>query len=69
MYVSFQVQVPPAWIEQPISVEGIEQDVAKFYCEAAGTPNPTYTWVNWEGINVLDKEGCVAFHKKRISIN
>ena len=46
-------------------MEGIEQDVAKFYCEAAGTPNPTYTWVNWEGINVLDKEGCVAFHKKK----
>ena len=44
-------------MQKPAHVEGIELEKAEFECEARGTPHPTYTWVDWEGRDALDKEG------------
>ncbi|XP_059086244.1 fasciclin-2-like isoform X2 [Tigriopus californicus] len=72
--IKLEVHVPPAWIEQPSDVKGIEQGKADFYCNSAGTPNPVYTWVDWEGRPALSKEGwtlekdtghLIAHHLKR----
>lgn len=55
--IKLEVQVPPTWITKPSIVEGVELEKAVFECEADGTPYPTYTWVDWEGRDALDKEG------------
>ena len=57
LFISFQVQTPPLWVVKPSPVKGIELEKAEFFCDAAGTPHPHYTWVDWEGRDALDKEG------------
>ena len=56
IYFYFQVQVPPTWIQRPSKVKGIETQEAEFSCAAAGTPHPSYVWVDWEGRDALDKQ-------------
>jgi hypothetical protein len=34
----------------------------EFKCQALGSPNPTYTWVDKEGIDATEKEGNFLYH-------
>ena len=52
-----KVQEPPSWVLKPYDVQGIETEKAEFKCQALGSPHPTYTWVDREGIDATDKEG------------
>ncbi len=51
--------MPPKWIRKPSRVKGIEglNERADFQCEASGTPQPHYTWVDWEKKDATDKDG------------
>ena len=51
------VQEPPSWVLKPLDVQGIETEKAEFKCQALGTPHPSYTWVDTEGTDAIDKEG------------
>ena len=52
-----KVQEPPSWVLKPSDVQGIETEKAEFKCQALGSPHPSFTWVNREGIDATDKEG------------
>ena len=52
-----KVQEPPSWVLKPSDVQGIETEKAEFKCQALGSPHPSYTWVDREGIDATDKEG------------
>ena len=39
-------------------MEGIEADKVEFKCQADGSPPPRYSWVDWEGRDVRQREGC-----------
>ena len=53
----YQVQEPPNWILKPSDVRGVEMEKIEFKCQALGSPNPKYTWVDKEGIDATEKEG------------
>ena len=45
------------WVETPSDVRGVESERAEFQCRAEGSPQPGYTWVDWEGRDATEKEG------------
>ena len=59
--IMLDVQEPPKWVIKPFDVEGVESDKVEFKCQALGHPVPSYSWVNWEGIDVRQKEGLCPF--------
>ncbi len=52
-----QVQVPPTWVEEPRDVRGVEQGAINMECRAEGSPQPYYTWLDWNGNDVTRKPG------------
>ena len=52
-----KVQEPPNWVLKPSNVRGVEMEKIEFKCQALGSPNPKYTWVDKEGIDATEKEG------------
>ena len=52
-----KVQEPPKWAIKPFDKEGIEADMVEFKCQALGSPLPKYSWVDWEGRDVRQREG------------
>jgi len=55
--VRLDVQEPPNWVLQPADIRGVEMEKVEFKCQALGSPNPKYTWVDKEGIDATEKEG------------
>ena len=55
--VMCQVQEPPSWVIKPADLEGVESEKVEFQCQALGSPLPTYSWVDSEGISVTEREG------------
>ena len=42
---------------KPSDVQGIETEKGEFKCQALGTPQPSYSWVDSEGIDATEREG------------
>ena len=45
------------WLQAPSDMRGVERDRAEFQCRAGGSPQPGYTWVDWEGRDATEREG------------
>ena len=63
-----KVQEPPSWVLKPSDVQGIETEKAEFKCQALGSPHPSYTWVDREGIDATDKEGMTIINLRNQTI-
>jgi len=57
--VRLDVQEPPNWVLKPSNLRGVEMEKVEFRCQALGSPNPKYTWVDKEGIDATEKEGWI----------
>ena len=55
--IRLDVQEPPSWVLQPSNLRGIEMEKVEFKCQALGSPPPSYTWVDKDGIDVNEREG------------
>jgi hypothetical protein len=38
-------------------VQGVELEKVEFFCEALGSPQPTYTWLDKDGLDATQKLG------------
>ncbi len=45
-------------------VQGVELEKVEFFCEALGSPQPTYTWLDKDGLDATQKlgKGTLANH-------
>jgi hypothetical protein len=55
--IRLDVQEPPSWVIQPADLRGVETEKIEFHCQALGSPQPVYTWVDQERIDATEKEG------------
>ena len=55
-------QEPPRWVLKPSNLRGTELERVEFKCSALGSPPPTYTWVDEDGIDATEKEGELTTH-------
>jgi hypothetical protein len=55
--IRLDVQEPPSWVVQPADLRGVEMEKVEFHCQALGSPPPTYTWVDGDGIDATQKDG------------
>ena len=55
--ISLEVQEPPSWVIKPSDMEGVESEKVEFQCSALGSPLPTYSWVDSQGLSLTEREG------------